>query len=304
MSWRVITEDAATALRSLPPASFDACLCDPPYGLSFMGKRWDYDVPTTALWAEVLRVLKPGAPLLALFGTRTYHRGVVRIEDAGFEIRDQLAWMHGQGMPKSKSCLKPAFEPIVLARKPLEGTAKQSLSKWGCGGNFNDCRTPEGRWPANVLLDEDAAAMLDEQTKDQIHSAGAARNKVVTGTYAATSFDMGGTRQMNRFGDAGGASRFFYTAKASKAERGDGNDHPTVKPIALTTYLARLLRPENPGAILVPFSGSGSEMIGALRAGWPTVIGIEREEAYAATAERRLMAERCTDSATKVGGGT
>lgn len=109
---------------------------------------------------------------------------------------------------------------------------------------------------------------------------------------------------MNRFGDAGGASRFFYTAKASKAERGDGNDHPTVKPIALTTYLARLLRPENPGAILVPFSGSGSEMIGALRAGWPTVIGIEREEAYAATAERRLMAERCTDSATKVGGGT
>jgi DNA modification methylase len=93
--------DVIEVLRCCPDNEFDAVLCDPPYGLSFMGKKWDYDVPSTELWREVFRVCKPGAPLIAFFGTRTYHRGVVRIEDAGFEIRDQINWLYGSGFPKS-----------------------------------------------------------------------------------------------------------------------------------------------------------------------------------------------------------
>jgi site-specific DNA-methyltransferase (adenine-specific) len=120
-------------LKTFEENSIDACVTDPPYGLSFMGKSWDYDVPKAELWKEVYRGLRPGAHILAFFGSRTYHRGVVQIEDAGFEIRDQIMWVYGSGFPKSHNvsktisasqwegwgtALKPAHEPIVLARKP------------------------------------------------------------------------------------------------------------------------------------------------------------------------------------------
>lgn len=93
--------DCLEILRTLPDNSVDSIVTDPPYGLSFMGKRWDYDVPSTEVWAECLRVLKPGGHLLAFAGTRTQHRMAVRIEDAGFEIRDMIAWVYGSGFPKS-----------------------------------------------------------------------------------------------------------------------------------------------------------------------------------------------------------
>jgi DNA modification methylase len=132
---------------------FDAVVTDPPYGFKFMGKRWDYDVPAVELWQEVLRVMTPGAHMLAFGGPRTYHRAVCRIEDAGFEIRDCLMWIFGSGFPKSKnlhdewegwgSALKPAFEPIVLARKPLEETVAENVSRWGVGAlNIDGCRIP------------------------------------------------------------------------------------------------------------------------------------------------------------------
>lgn len=182
----------------LPDNSVDAIVCDPPYGLAFMGKKWDYDVPGVDIWAECLRVLKPGGHLLAFAGTRTQHRMAVRIEDAGFEIRDLVMWHYGQGFPKSKnldggfgSALKPATEPITMARKPCVGTLESNFAQWGTGAlNIDGCRvgdfknttpsgvdrrnatlaeagyrpgsyqmgekipdTPPGRWPANLIHD-------------------------------------------------------------------------------------------------------------------------------------------------------
>lgn len=130
MTASVLLGDVVDVLRSVADNTYDAVLCDPPYGLAFMGKRWDYDVPSVELWAEVLRVCKPGAPLLAAFGTRTYHRGVCRIEDAGWEIRDSIAWMYGSGFPKSLDVSKaidakngdarPVVGYVEIARRRLE----------------------------------------------------------------------------------------------------------------------------------------------------------------------------------------
>lgn len=381
--------DVIDVLEGYNDNAFDAVLCDPPYGLSFMGKKWDYDVPSVELWREVFRVLKPGAPLIAFSGTRTYHRMVVNIEDAGFEIRDQFAWMYGSGFPKSLNvgkaldsaagaerpvvgtgkydarrprpvaetntpgaeygfgpghsltapatplakqwdgygtALKPAYEPAVLARKPLEGTVAENVAKWGVGGLAIDASriegdtseffskttgkprsgaghahgygmgegfggdaanppSPLGRWPANVLLDEEAGALLDAQSGDRPGGGQVKGNHSRKSMYASNH-----VQPFDGYNDSGGASRFFYCAKANKKERNSGgeNNHPTVKPIALMEYLARLVMPPKPGAILVPFAGSGSEMIGALKAGWPAVLGIEREVEYVEIAGRRL----------------
>ena len=145
-----------------------------------------------------------------------------------------------------------------------------------------------GRWPANVLLDEESAAVLDEQSESQMHGAGHARAGMFGGDYNASSYNMSGSREMGRFGDSGGASRFFYCAKASRSERGEGNTHPTVKPLKLCEYLARLILPPTNGNLLVPFCGSGSEMIGALQVGWEDVTGIDNNDEYVAIAERRI----------------
>ena len=132
--------DCLEVMKSMPDNSVDLVLTDPPYGLAFMGKKWDYDVPSVEIWAEALRVLKPGGHLLAFAGTRTQHRMACRIEDAGFEIRDMLAWMYGSGMPKSHNgpcggtALKPALEPITMARKPLIGTVAANVLEYGTGG--------------------------------------------------------------------------------------------------------------------------------------------------------------------------
>lgn len=143
--------DCLERLKELPDNSVDSVVTDPPYGLSFMGKKWDYDVPSEDVWRECLRVLKPGGHLLAFAGTRTQHRMAVRIEDAGFEIRDMIAWVYGSGFPKSHNlkgewqgwgtALKPALEPITVARKPLEGTVAANVLAHGTGGiNVDGCR--------------------------------------------------------------------------------------------------------------------------------------------------------------------
>ncbi len=309
--------DSLDVLKTLEPNSIDAVVTDPPYGLNFMGKKWDYDVPSLALWIEIWRVLRPGGHVLSFGGTRTYHRMVVNIEHAGFEIRDQVQWIYGSGFPKSHNlpggfgtALKPANEPIVLARKPLsEKTVAANVLKWGCGalniegsrigtdkvpskkcigdkyagfkGNVQGENLPwtytQGRWPANVLFDESAAEMLGEP------------------------------------------SRFFYVAKASKRERNAGlegmpvvrkshmqtkngegersmkegfpdtfqqNHHPTVKPIKLMEYLCKLITPPG-GVILDPFMGSGSTGVAAKNLGFK-FIGIEMNEEYLEIAKRRI----------------
>jgi len=147
---RLLLGDCRESLRfCVGDNEVDAIVTDPPYELGFMGKSWDstgiaYDA---AVWAECLRVLKPGGYLLAFAGTRTQHRMAVRIEDAGFEIRDMIAWVYGSGFPKSHNgewggtALKPALEPITMARKPLDGTVEKNWREHGTGAlNIDGCR--------------------------------------------------------------------------------------------------------------------------------------------------------------------
>lgn len=329
--------DCRERLASIEPNSIDAIVTDPPYELGFMGKTWDssgiaYDA---TVWSESFRVLKPGGHILAFGGTRTFHRLTTAIEDAGFEIRDCLSWLYGTGFPKSLNlpgglgtALKPAWEPITMARKPLIGTVVKNVTEFGTGAlNIDGCRITStdtqlaekyasvknagprensifsadtrprseqriephsaGRWPANVLLDEGAAFVLDEQS-------------------------------------GGGASRFFYVAKPAKKERNlgcegleaksagevtereDGSDglnspragsgrtsgnknfHPTVKPIELMQWLVRLVTPIN-GVVLDPFLGSGTTGIAALREN-RRFIGIEMSAEYMEIAKARIAA--------------
>lgn len=372
---------------------FDAILCDPPYELGFMGKSWDSSgiAFDSEMWADLLRILKPGGHLLAFSSSRTYHRMAVAIEDAGFEIRDQLIWMYGSGFPKSLNigkavdkiqgnerevvgtrtdgvgkvndggilrvnalsenevgmqkeypdtkgksewegygtALKPAHEPCVLARKPIEGTVANNVLKHGTGGlNIDGTRvgtetmtegrakqagsvawqgedrsdgkgsgfkdTPldnpqihTGRFPANLIHDgsDEVEAVFPQTGKSAVRKGGKGGSGLYGGSF--------GDDAVGGFTDSGSASRYFYTAKASKNERNAGledttNGHPTVKPLSLIKYLATLIKPPTGGRILVPFSGSGSEMIGALQAGWDYVEGVELTEEYIPIAEARI----------------
>lgn len=323
---RLLHGNCLEVLKQLNDNTIHSVITDPPYGLAFMNKRWDYDVPSVDVWREVLRVLRPGGHLLSFGGTRTYHRLVVNIENAGFEIRDQIQWIYGSGFPKSHNikegnfkgwgtALKPANEPICLARKPLEGTVADNIKKWGVGGlNIDGCRIGTdnvqcnkkggggttfhgqtekprlsgstcGRWPANLMFDEIAAKMLDKETQ-HLHALG---NKIKgTATQKSSMFGIGeaGFGQSTDYGDSGGASRFFYVAKASKRERGTGNNHPTVKPIKLMKYLCKLITPPN-GIVLDPFMGSGSTGLAAINLGFD-FIGIEKELEYLEIATKRI----------------
>lgn len=376
--------DCLDVLRTIPSQSIDAVVTDPPYGLSFMGKKWDYDVPSVEIWQECLRVLKSGGHLLAFAGTRTQHRMAVRIEDAGFDIRDMIAWVYGSGFPKSldvskaidkmdaseeqerrrlrftqwvrstgvtskaideatgtnmgghyttlasqpaimtrehlEACrhlfgtvpewvelecdirsvesrnfaarevvaqqrgtvlavapgqdndrsattldittpatdaakqwqgwgtsLKPALEPITVARKPITGTVAENVLKHGTGAiNVEASRIDGDRWPANFIHD--------------------------------------GSKEATRL--LGDAHRFFYSAKAGNEERTDDNNHPTVKPTDLMRYLCRLVTPPN-GIVLDPFMGSGSTGVAAILEGF-RFVGIEREPHYHQIATKRI----------------
>lgn len=340
----LILGDNIEKLKELDDNSLDSVVTDPPYGLSFMNKKWDHDVPSVEFWKEVLRVLKPGGHVLSFGGTRTYHRMAVAIEDAGFEIRDQIMWLYGSGFPKSHNikkaldkkgepseqwdgygtALKPANEPIVMARKPLsEKTIVDNVLKWGVGCiNIDDCRVipdpgddqqrvrkggfyadsdiysnsekfktltnpAQGRFPANIILDEEAGQALDEQS-GQVRSAGAKSKTVQNSTNTDLKFNgkAVGIVGVNNFNDKGGASRFFYCAKASKKERGTENNHPTVKPIKLMEYLIKLVTPTG-GTVLDPFMGSGSTGIAAKNLGFE-FVGMELNEEYFEIAKRRI----------------
>lgn len=299
----------------------------------FMGNKWDgskvaYDV---ALWKEMLRVLKPGGHLLSFGGSRTYHRMASAVEDAGFEIRDQIMWVYGSGFPKSLNghwggtALKPAHEPLVLARKPLIGTVAANVLAHGTGGlNIDGCRvgndvrynapagnannphtatgpgnpggfgmkpdSPErlvtGRWPANLIHDgSDEVVSCFPDAKGQ---QGALTGDEPSSKTANTFGEFAGRTPSAPRNDTGSAARFFYAAKASKKDRDDGNAHPTVKPTDLMAYLCRLVTPAG-GVVLDPFMGSGSTGKAAIREGF-RFIGAEREAAYYAIAEARLKA--------------
>ena len=408
---RVFQGDCREVLKGLPDNSVDSIVTDPPYELGFMGKKWDssgiaYDV---TVWQECLRVLKPGGHILAFGGSRTYHRLGVAIEDAGFEIRDTIAWISSKTFPKSLNVskaidkklgaerevvgkdiagnglglldrnstiggefdltvaatpeaktwegwgtgLKQVVEPVVMARKPLDGTVAENTLAWGVGGiNIDASRVAadmtefvsatgkprsgmghghgfgmgegfggenanpphaQGRWPANVILDEVSAGLLDEQS-------GQVKGGTWNTTAGARPFDNNGKRTdfatTKTDSSVGGASRFFYVAKASKRDRNEGleemegrdarnfaqdawtrdnmpfgeepkkNFHPTVKPTALMRYLIKLVTPPG-GTVLDPFTGSGSTGKAALLDGFQ-FVGVELTEEYLPIIEGRL----------------
>ena len=432
----IINSELLDALPALPDNTFDGILCDPPYELGFMGKSWDASgvVFSPATWAELLRVCKPGAALLAFGGTRTYHRLACAIEDAGWELRDCLQWVYGSGFPKSLdvskaldkaagaerevvgnkglhkfngtradknkgrygkdfrtfeqadaltapsteaartwegygTALKPAYEPCLLARKPLEGTVAANVQKWGVGalwidggrvgtddkisgGHASKGQQMTGGWerpwmsdPAAIAANAERARQANAKAEELgrwpsnlIHDgspdvlAGFPETKSGSGNKNTGNRNNGETigNGLGIGGDSGSAARFFYCAKASQRERNAGceelpqrtagectggreagspglnsrragagrtngarNTHPCVKPLDLCRYIATLIlppagRPHGPRKLLVPFSGSGSEMIAALMAGWDDVTGIEREAEYVEIAKHRL----------------
>ena len=329
MSNKLHHGDCFEVMPTLDADSVDAIISDPPYGLSFMGKAWDHGVPGEVFWREALRVAKPGAHLLAFGGTRTFHRLTVAIEDAGWEIRDCVMWVYGSGFPKSHNgewggtALKPAWEPIIVARKPLIGTVAANVLAHGTGAlNIDECRVgstvetwpktrsyaagqmqpghsgdtqstgavPGGRWPANLIhdgSDEVTAGFPDAGGGFGVRGRGGqayANGKGFANTLAVTGQEVG-------YGDSGSAARFFYCAKASKADRNDNNNHPTVKPTALMRYLCKLVTPLN-GIILDPFMGSGSTGKAATLERF-NFIGIDLSAEYVAIAQARI------DAATK-----
>lgn len=240
----------------------DSVVTDPPYEIGFLGKQWDktgvaFD---QSAWRAVLAALRPGGNVLSFGATRTYHRMVAAIEDAGFEVRDQLQWIFGTGFPKGQN-LKPAHEPIVLARS--HGTAVPL--------NVDACRIPPGRWPTNVMHDGSPEVL---ELFPTTHGAGHAREAKREATGAGIFGIAGGDG--HRFGDEGSVARFFYCPKASKRDRGAGNDHPTVKPFALMSYLCRLVTPKG-GIVLDHCMGSGSTGVAAVMEGL-RFVGIELEE--------------------------
>ncbi|NLI08122.1 MAG: site-specific DNA-methyltransferase [Thermotogaceae bacterium] len=414
-------------MAELPENSVDTILTDPPYGLTFMGKDWDRGVPGVAFWEQALRVAKPGAMLLAMGGTRTFHRLVCAIEDAGWEVRDSMAWLYGSGFPKSYdiskgidkqagakrevvgerqyaspagnndnfgvgdnisnpnkrlltapatpeaqlwdgwgTALKPAFEPIVIAMKPIDGNFVNNALTWGVAGLWIDggrvksndvipkmsgkailAGTSEGwdrpwkssedglkrrkiaadiaidkanqlgRFPANVIHDGS-----DEVTGlfPIPHGAGHVRESEMKPTSQNIPFKSSMGTNYARFGDSGSAARFFYCAKASRSERNAGlegmpekvgggmqgtadqtlltgsgnirnnkmqNHHPTVKPLALMRYLARLTKTPTGGVVLDPFMGSGTTGMAAVLEG-RDFIGIELNAEYLEIAEKRI----------------
>ena len=351
----IINGNNLEELKNFPDNYFHSVVTDPPYGLSFMGKKWDYDVPSVELWTDVFRVLKEGGYLLSFAGTRTQHRMAVNIEDAGFEIRDMIAWVYGSGFPKSHNigravdklqgnereiynkpiaypdsdcwgvpnknkplkktmfqagsrkmsggfvedtkgtsewegwgtALKPALEPITMARKPFKGTVANNVLKNGVGGiNIDDCR---------VGVDENDKNHRPNWNKHTTHKMqneiygtyDKRDNKVLTQGRFPANFIHNGSDEVKDLLEE--SSRFFYCAKASKKDRNEGlekNNHPTVKPTDLMRYLIRLVTPKN-GIVLDCFMGSGSTGKACAYEGF-NFVGIDLDKDYCEIAKARI----------------
>lgn len=286
--------DCRDIMATMDASSVDAIVTDPPYGLAFMGKDWDHGVPGVEFWGEALRVAKPGAHLLAFGGTRTFHRLAVAIEDAGWEIRDTIMWVYGSGFPKSHdvskaidkaagetgqwsgwgTALKPAYEPIIVARKPLCGTVAETVLRHGTGAlNIDGCRAG-ARWPANVIHD----GAMHEHGR-YFYCAKTSKADRNDGCDDMALRDDVGVYNMRH--DAHAIANGMTTTPRR-------NHHPTVKPTELMRYLVRLVTPPG-GVVLDPFCGSGSTGRGAILE-QAAFIGIELDAEYLEIARRRINA--------------
>ena len=288
MQTQLVNSDCIKHLKTLDDNIFDSCVTDPPYHLTsiakrftngteakhgkdgsfqrlskgFMGQEWDGgDIAfTTELWKEVYRVLKPGAVLLAFSATRNYHRMAVAVEDSGFEIFDMINWIYGSGFPKRKNYLKPAHEPIVMARKGVNPSL-----------NIDDCRVPGYEW--------DTSKNRRNTQQDSIFKGGwkgKEGGEKISGRYPANIIHDGLEEEW---------AKYFYCIKASKKEKGD-TEHPTVKPVELMRYLVKLVTPKD-GIVLDPFAGTGTTGEACILEDKKYYL-IEREETYFKDIETRL----------------
>ena len=314
--------DCLVHMRDMESNSVDSIITDPPYGISFMDKKWDYDIPSVEIWKECLRILKPGGHLLSFGGSRTFHRIAVNIEDAGFDIRDTIMWVYGSGFPKSHNqgngwgtALKPAHEPIIMARKPFKGTVANNVLEYGTGAiNIDDCRVGDDVIKCGNAQsgNNNGIYIWNNQEKKDYEC------KTHIGRWPANFIHDGSEEVVSLFPE--NSSKFFYCPKASKKDRNEGcedlkekpagcmvgnnilarpnhkglnngkfvsanNHHPTVKPTELMRYLCRLVTPKN-GIVLDPFMGSGSTGKAAILEGF-SFIGIEINEEYFEIAKRR-----------------
>lgn len=325
MNYTILEGDNKETLKTIEDCSVDAIVTDPPYGIDFLGKSWDANTGALETYQECLRVLKPGGYILAFSAARTYHHLAVTLEQAGFEIRDQLMWLYSSGFPKAqdigkaldkrgivnkyhgwKTALKPAHEPIAMARKPFKGSTIDNVLTHSVGAlNINATRIGNDVMPIGA---HDQTGCLFNPNKSSKMS-----EETVIGRFPS-----------NVIGEVEGYQKFFYCPKVSRKERhigfdltqiptdpsgmytqdergkcGEryearveeprtGNNHPTVKPVELMKYLIRLVTPPN-STVLDPFCGSGSTGMAAVELGHE-FVGCELDSAYAEIARTRIRA--------------
>lgn len=320
--------DCLEIMPKLKADSFDSVVSDPPYGLGFMGKQWDHGVPGVAFWTEAKRVLKPGAYMLVMGGSRTYHRLAVAVEDAGFEIRDCLMWIYGSGFPKAKSCLKPAYEPILLCRKSVGKVLPLSIDecripttdKLGGGAEktvaidgkhegwarpwMRDTESVEahaarvranveqaeslGRWPANVLHDGS-----DEVMEAFAVSGESSPKPGRTGRRGGNGFGYFDDEKSAAASgvwpaDSGGTAARFFYA--AKASKSERGDDNSHPTVKPLALMEWLVKLVTPpsGMTLDPFAGSGTTGIACRNTGRNCVL-IEREPVYCDIIRKRVF---------------
>ena len=322
-------KDCVELMRSLEESSIDAIVTDPPYGIGFMGRKWDKGLPGPEFSEQALRVLKPGGFCAAFAATRTVHRLGVLLEDAGLEIRDIIAWTNWQGFPKSLaadkaiggeegkpwegwgSALKPAFEPCIVARKPLDGTYAENALKWGTGFvNIDGCRYGYGdpAWPGpqdvwDVPNPESAGSPFTPpgdgrgSSRSTVHDLGRFPANLYQCPKPSTAEREAGCSHMGQksagemcFRPEGSKGLESPRAGGGRTSTGRGNYHPTVKPLRLMRWLVRLLGGHNkPGLILEPFCGSGTTLLACELEGL-RCIAAEMDPGYAEIIRSRYKA--------------
>lgn len=355
MKYQIINGNNIDVLKTFPDNHFDSIVTDPPYGIDFLGKSWDANTGALETYQECLRVLKPGGHILAFSAARTYHHLAITLEQAGFEIRDQIMWIYSSGFPKSQDVgrqlhkkengkpdkqryskdimikegdlyrhpdtdklyrilpdingdrlekshegegygyifeeiievdnawsgwgtqLKPAHEPIALARKPIKNSIRDNVVKYGTGAINIDATRVEDRFPSNVIGE------IEETYQKYFYSPKVSRRERHIGHEAPEAYDRRTERGEN--GSAG--IQGLQKLNGEKKTEG-GNNHPTVKPIELMKYLIKLVTPKG-GRVLDPFNGSGSTGCAAVELGCE-YVGIELDPKYVEIATKRIEA--------------
>jgi len=298
MKYQILQGDNRETLQTIPDNSIDAIVTDPPYGIDFLGKSWDVNTGAVETYQQCLRVLKPGGHILAFSAARTYHHLAVTLEQAGFEIRDQIMWIYSSGFPKSQgvkthpgwgTALKPAHEPIALARKPIGLSIRANMLQHNVGGLNIDAT----RIPTDDILSAgagNAATFTNFNAENNVDGPG--RGNKINKNVEKWEQNTAGRFPSNVIGDIPDYQKYFYCPKVSRRERHVEdtieNNHPTVKPIELMKYLIRLVTPPG-GTVLDPFNGSGSTGCAAVELGM-TYIGCELDPAYVEISKKRIAA--------------